>query len=154
MQAASTHKSRPTMFSSTELFPLDCDPTTAIWGKSMGFWTWDRYQYTGGQRLLRMFGKGQRRTPTVVKTSWSLFTSVMSPGSLTLMLHTCELPAYEGPSQTCAYAFGFVAIFGALWGVVVQVQAVFAWVRRVYGCMCYRGRGRRMCLRSVLLAVA
>lgn len=34
-----THKSRPTMFSSTELFPLDCDPTTAIWGKSMGFWT-------------------------------------------------------------------------------------------------------------------
>jgi hypothetical protein len=28
------------MFSSTELFPLDCDPTTTICGKSMGFWTW------------------------------------------------------------------------------------------------------------------
>jgi hypothetical protein len=41
----STHKSRPTMFSSTELFPLDCDPTTAIWGRSMGFWTWLRHQY-------------------------------------------------------------------------------------------------------------
>lgn len=27
------------MFSSTELFPLDCDPTTAICGKSIGFWT-------------------------------------------------------------------------------------------------------------------
>jgi hypothetical protein len=36
---ASTYKSRPTMFSSTELFPLDCDPTTAICGRSMGFWT-------------------------------------------------------------------------------------------------------------------
>ena len=31
------YKSLPTMFSNTELFPLDCDPTTAIWGKSMGF---------------------------------------------------------------------------------------------------------------------
>ena len=31
------YKSLPTMFSSTELFPLDCDPTTAICGKSMGF---------------------------------------------------------------------------------------------------------------------
>lgn len=37
-----TYKSRPTMFSKTELFPLDCEPTTAIWGKSMGFWTWRR----------------------------------------------------------------------------------------------------------------
>lgn len=27
------------MFSSTELFPLDWEPTTAIWGKSIGFWT-------------------------------------------------------------------------------------------------------------------
>ncbi len=27
------------MFSSTELFPLDCEPTTAIWGRSIGFWT-------------------------------------------------------------------------------------------------------------------
>lgn len=34
-----THKSRPTIFSSTELFPLDCEPTTAICGRSMGFWT-------------------------------------------------------------------------------------------------------------------
>jgi len=31
------YKSLPTMFSNTELFPLDCDPTTAICGKSMGF---------------------------------------------------------------------------------------------------------------------
>lgn len=48
-----THKSRPTMFSNTELFPLDWLPTTTIWGRSMG--------------LL---------TPTVVKTSWSLLTSL------------------------------------------------------------------------------
>ncbi len=34
-----SYKSLPTMFSSTELFPLDCDPTTAIWGRSIGFWT-------------------------------------------------------------------------------------------------------------------
>jgi len=32
------------MFSSTELFPLDCDPTTAICGKSMGFCTCRRQQ--------------------------------------------------------------------------------------------------------------
>ena len=32
-----TYKSRPTMFSKTELLPLDCEPTTAIWGRSMGF---------------------------------------------------------------------------------------------------------------------
>ena len=38
-----TYKSLPTMFSSTELLPLDCDPTTAIWGKSMGFWTYRAY---------------------------------------------------------------------------------------------------------------
>ena len=31
------HKSLPTIFSNTELFPLDCDPTTAIWGRSIGF---------------------------------------------------------------------------------------------------------------------
>jgi hypothetical protein len=42
-QATSTHKSRPTMFSSTELFPLDCDPTTAICGRSIGFWTYVRH---------------------------------------------------------------------------------------------------------------
>lgn len=34
-----SYKSLPTIFSSTELFPLDCDPTTAICGRSMGFWT-------------------------------------------------------------------------------------------------------------------
>lgn len=34
-----TYKSRPTMFSRTELFPLDCEPTTTICGRSMGFWT-------------------------------------------------------------------------------------------------------------------
>jgi hypothetical protein len=28
------------MFSNTELFPLDCEPTTTICGRSMGFWTW------------------------------------------------------------------------------------------------------------------
>ncbi len=37
--AGVAYKSLPTMFSSTELFPLDCDPTTAIWGRSIGFWT-------------------------------------------------------------------------------------------------------------------
>ena len=30
-------KSRPTMFSKTELFPLDCPPTTAICGRSISF---------------------------------------------------------------------------------------------------------------------
>ena len=30
-------KSLPKIFSKTELFPLDCPPTTAIWGKSIGF---------------------------------------------------------------------------------------------------------------------
>jgi hypothetical protein len=88
---ASTHKSLPTMFSSTELFPLDCDPTTAICGKSMGFWTWIRHQYEdprngGDVGAMLKFGR-QQRTPTVVKTSCSLFTSVISPGSLTLMLY-------------------------------------------------------------------
>ena len=34
------HKSRPTIFSKTELFPLDCEPTTAICGRSMGFCTY------------------------------------------------------------------------------------------------------------------
>ncbi len=34
-----TYKSLPTMFSRTELFPLDCEPTTAICGRSMGFCT-------------------------------------------------------------------------------------------------------------------
>lgn len=48
-----SHKSLPTMFSKTELFPLDWLPTTTIWGRSMGFCT-----------------------PTVVKTSWSLLTSL------------------------------------------------------------------------------
>jgi len=32
-------KSRPTMFSNTELLPLDWEPTTTICGKSIGFWT-------------------------------------------------------------------------------------------------------------------
>lgn len=36
-QVKSTYKSLPTMFSNTELLPLDCDPTTAICGKSIGF---------------------------------------------------------------------------------------------------------------------
>ena len=50
-----THKSRPTMFSSTELFPLDWLPTTTIWGRSIG--------------LLTLM---------VTKTSWSLLTSLGS----------------------------------------------------------------------------
>lgn len=29
----------PTKFSNTELFPADCPPTTAIWGKSSVIWT-------------------------------------------------------------------------------------------------------------------
>ena len=33
------YKSLPTMFSSTELFPLDCEPTTTICGRSIGFCT-------------------------------------------------------------------------------------------------------------------
>lgn len=41
------YKSLPTMFSKTELFPLDCDPTTAIWGRSMVFWACDKC----GQRV-------------------------------------------------------------------------------------------------------
>jgi hypothetical protein len=75
------------MFSSTELFPLDCDPTTAIWGKSMGFWTWGWCQYAG-RRWDSGAAKGAvaQRTPTVVKTSCSLFTRVIKLGSLTLML--------------------------------------------------------------------
>ena len=32
--------------------------------------------------------EGKQHTPTVVKTSWSLLTSVMSPGSFTLILYT------------------------------------------------------------------
>lgn len=35
------------------------------------------------------FGGLRTRTPTVVKTSWSLLTSVMRPGSFTLILHVC-----------------------------------------------------------------
>ena len=35
------------MFSSTELLPLDCDPTTAIWGRSMGFWTYVQVSVLG-----------------------------------------------------------------------------------------------------------
>jgi len=46
------------MFSNTELFPLDWLPTTTIWGRSIG--------------LL---------TPTVVKTSWSLLTSLREGGA-------------------------------------------------------------------------
>lgn len=85
-----TYKSRPTIFSKTELFPLDCDPTTAIWGKSMGFCTCAACQLhmfvivTAGLRYEAP--RDGRRTPTVVKTSWSLLTSVISVGSLTLML--------------------------------------------------------------------
>jgi len=52
-QARRTYKSRPTMFSNTELFPLDWLPTTTICGRSIGL-----------------------VTPTVVKTSWSLLTSL------------------------------------------------------------------------------
>jgi hypothetical protein len=37
-----------------------------------------------------------------------------------------SFPHYEGLSQTCAYAFGFVAMVGGVRGEVVQVQAVFA----------------------------
>lgn len=41
---------RPTMFSSTDDFPADCDPTTTIWGRSTVCW------------------------PMAPNTSWSLFT--------------------------------------------------------------------------------
>jgi hypothetical protein len=52
-------KSLPTMFSRQDDFPLDCEPMTVIWGRSIGFWT-----------------------PTVAKASWSLLTVLMSSGSM------------------------------------------------------------------------
>lgn len=58
-------------------------------GISTGVWTWvaDSCARVGGR---------ERHTPTVVKTSWSLFTRVISPGSFTLMLDTCYLSAMRG----------------------------------------------------------
>lgn len=47
------------MFSRQEDLPLDCEPITVICGKSTGFCT-----------------------PTVAKASWSLFTVLMSSGSM------------------------------------------------------------------------
>jgi len=52
-------KSLPTMFSRHDDLPLDCEPMTVIWGRSMGFWT-----------------------PTVANASWSLLTVLMSSGSM------------------------------------------------------------------------
>lgn len=37
-----------TIFSSTELFPLDCEPTTAICGRSMGFCTYRAQESSAG----------------------------------------------------------------------------------------------------------
>lgn len=62
-------KSRPTMFSSTELFPLDWEPITVIWGRSTGLWT-----------------------PTVEKASWSLFTKLMLTWTL-LITSPFRLPS-------------------------------------------------------------
>jgi hypothetical protein len=64
----------------------------------------------------------KRRTPTVVKTSWSLFTRVMSPGSLTFMLHMAlAVRAARGYlGWACAYAFGLVAMTGECDGGVAR----------------------------------
>lgn len=53
-----------------------------------------------------------QHTPTVVKTSWSLLTRVMSPGSLTLILYPplvcCPLSPHVYVLCFCAHALGFV----------------------------------------------
>ena len=76
------------MFSSTELLPLDCDPTTAICGRSIGFWTYYQASAFAPQKWLLCSPCGSPHTPTVVKTSCSLLTRVISPGSLTLILES------------------------------------------------------------------
>ncbi len=52
------------MFSKTELFPLDCDPTTAICGKSIGFWTCNYREphQSGNLRALKSFLGSQHRS--------------------------------------------------------------------------------------------
>ena len=106
-----SYKSRPTMFSNTLLFPLDCDPTTAICGRSIGFCTCGiSYQSTVLCRVRCLL-----LTPTVVKTSCSLFTSVIKPGSLTFIL--LRLSAYAPCLLDAAatHALGLVcAIAGEL----------------------------------------
>jgi hypothetical protein len=75
-EVISTHKSLPTMFSRTELLPLDCDPTTTIWGKSIGFctcvahvrsergvpmlfgWMGDTTYTNGGEDILKFVDEG------------------------------------------------------------------------------------------------
>lgn len=60
-------KSRPTIFSRTELFPEDCEPMTTIWGRSTGLWT-----------------------PTVEKASCSLLIVLMSDASIAMAEYVVE----------------------------------------------------------------
>jgi hypothetical protein len=83
------------MFSSTELFPLDCDPTTAIWGKSMGFWTckasvWERwssgdivvgaatYSYCG-ENILELVDERDKRRVIHVDAVWAALAICTHP---------------------------------------------------------------------------
>ena len=70
-----------------------------------------------------------QHTPTVVKTSWSLFTSVISPGSFTLMLRVpLAMRKPRGGSRACAYAFGLAAMVGEILGEFVRVWRTSAHV--------------------------
>lgn len=64
----------------------------------------------------RWVRRGLRRTPTVVKTSWSLLTSVIRPGSFTLMLQRRWLAFRMHPRGAVGigttYAVGFTAMAG------------------------------------------
>ena len=51
------YKSLPTIFSNTELFPLDCDPTTAICGRSIGFCTCEHVSTTSSARPDESFAR-------------------------------------------------------------------------------------------------
>lgn len=90
----------------------------------MGFWTYRRRnQYHVPCWAGRGTGvRGPKLTPTVVKTSWSLLTSVMSVGSLTLMLPASmlavALPVGEGLFGRVpnTHAVGLVAMAGELSG--------------------------------------
>ena len=110
-QPGETYKSRPTIFSSTELFPLDCDPTTAIWGKSILGCTYRYHQPSAPSSTPKL---PEIHTPTVAKTSCSLFTRVIKPGSLTLILHVTsqlvQLSNYRLVRDDSGYSGGGIGL--------------------------------------------
>lgn len=102
------------MFSNTELFPLDCEPTTAIWGRSIGFWTWGAisegservgrsYTYAhGGEDILELVDESdQRRIIDVYTMNGKV--SVYPPGecSRTYGALACAMLAVVGSCKGC-----------------------------------------------------